>query len=122
MLFGMFALILAGILSLITGVTMTDDGDYHACVNNPVLFLFQMLATLVVLQVGKLLKIITFDDISLVNIQKVSYFLNTIVIGNSILFTGISSTTIICWKFVVWFRRYTEDKVNYRKQRNVWSD
>ena len=38
MLFGMFALILAGILSLITGVSMTDDGNYHACVNNPELF------------------------------------------------------------------------------------
>ena len=42
------------------------------CVNNLVLFSFQIIATLVVLQAGKLLGIITFDDISLVNIKKVS--------------------------------------------------
>ena len=36
------------------------------------MFLFQIIATLVVLQAGKLLGIITFDDISIVNIKKVS--------------------------------------------------
>ena len=42
------------------------------CVYNPVLFSFQIVATLVVLQGAKLLGIINFDDINLANIKKVS--------------------------------------------------
>ena len=45
-----------------------------SCVYNPVLFSFQIVATLVVLQGAKLLGIINFDDINLANIKKVSSY------------------------------------------------
>lgn len=47
--------------------------------NNPVLFLFQIVATLVVLQAGKQLNIITFDDISVENIKKVSSLVDNVI-------------------------------------------
>ena len=64
-----------------------------------------------VLQAGKQLNIITFDDFSVENIKKVSSPVNN-VISNSTLFTGISSSIFIHRKFVVWFRRNTEDQVS----------